>query len=217
MPRPSASLTDFAALRLRATDLVHAHRRTASAALAAVGVILGISAARPQPPASTRVWVASRDLAGGAPLSARDIRLVAVPDGLVPAAALSAARSPVGQVLAAPVRRGEPLTDVRLLSRTLIELGSPDAVAVPVRVSDGPAALALVKAGERVSVIAAADLGTGAAGHAHAVVEDVRVLAVPRHLTNDDAGLLVVAATPRQAAALAALPAADRVSVAVQQ
>ena len=126
-------------------------------------------------------------------------------------------RSPAGEVLAAPVRKGEPLTDVRVISPALIATtGSALNVAVPVRVTDGPAALALVKAGQRIAVIATGDPGTGAAARTHTVVEDVRVLAVPTQLGVDDAGLIIVAVSRRQAAALAAVPAGDRVSVAVR-
>jgi Flp pilus assembly protein CpaB len=149
-------------------------------------------------------------------LHTSDVRLERLPRADVPQHALSSSSSPAGQVLAAPVRRGEPLTDVRLLSAALIADGGPHEVAVPVRVTDGPAALALVKAGEHIAVIAAGDPGTGVAAKTHTVVEDVRVLALPAQLTEDDAGLVIVAATRREAAALAALPPGDRVSVAVQ-
>ncbi|HEX3708206.1 MAG TPA: SAF domain-containing protein [Mycobacteriales bacterium] len=216
MLRPTSSRTDFTSLRARTTDLLHVHRRTVSGGLAALGLVFAVSAARPHPPATTAVWVASHDLAGGGSLHASDVRLEQLPRADVPQHALSSSSSPAGQVLAAPVRRGEPLTDVRLLSAALIADGGPHEVAVPVRVTDGPAALALVKAGEHIAVIAAGDPGTGVAAKTHTVVEDVRVLALPAQLTEDDAGLVIVAATRREAAALAALPPGDRVSVAVQ-
>jgi Flp pilus assembly protein CpaB len=217
MPRPTGPGADLSELRARAADLLHTHRRTASAALAAVGIVFAVTAARPHPPASTSVWVAAHDLLGGAPLSNADVRLETLPKTAVPKGALTDAHSPVGMPLGAPMRRGEPLTDDRVLSTALVTAsGAPSDVAVPVRVTDGPAALALVKAGERIAVITAGDPGTGVATHARTVVEDVRVLAVPTRLTNDDAGLLIVAATPHEARALAALSDDDRVSIAVQ-
>jgi Flp pilus assembly protein CpaB len=217
MPRPATTGIDLAELRLRAADLLHSHRRAVSATLAALGVVFAVSAMRPHPPATTAVWVAARDLGGGAPLRASDVRQEQLPSAAVPAGALPGGRAPVGQLLAAPVRRGEPLTDVRVLSPALLATGGTSRdVAVPVRVTDGPAALALVRAGQRVAVIASGDPGMGAAAPTRTVVEDVRVLAVPTRLTSDEAGLLIVAATPRQAARLAALPAGDRVSVAVR-
>jgi Flp pilus assembly protein CpaB len=203
---------------MKAADVLHAHRRHIAAALAAVAMILGVSALRPHPPASTRVWVAARDLSGGAALGPGDLRSELLPRADVPNDALPAAREPIGVVLGAPVRRGEPLTDVRMLSVNLLAAsGAPDDLAVPVRVTDGPSAVVLVKAGELITVIASGDQGTGVAGPARTVVEDVRVLAVPGHLTDDDSGLIIVAATPRQAAALARISVADRISVAVRR
>jgi Flp pilus assembly protein CpaB len=217
MPQSTGLGTDLADLRARVGDLLHTHRRTVSAVLAALGIVFAVTAARPRPPASTGVWVAAHDLAGGAPLTSADVRLESLPRAAVPSGALTEVHSPVGMALGAPMRRGEPLTDVRVLSTALVTAaGDPRDVAVSVRVTDGAAALALVKAGERVAVIAGGDAGTGVTERARTVVEDVRVLAVPNHLTEDEAGLLIVAATPHQAATLADLATADRVSVAVQ-
>lgn len=216
MMREPRSAGDLYALRSRAADLVQRHRRSAGALLAALAVVLGVSAARPHPPASTRVWVAAHDLPGGSPLKAEDVRAELLPDVDVPDDALPGDHPPVGLLLGAPVRRGEPLTDLRILTINLVSAsGAPDDLAVPVRVTDGPAALALVKPGERISVIATGDPEAGTRGRARIVVEDVRVLAVPDH-TDDSGGLIIVAATAKEAKALANISAGDRVSVAVQ-
>lgn len=173
-----------------------------------------------------RVWVAARDLPGGAPLAAGDIRSEPLPRSDVPAGALQPTASVVGRLLAAPMRRGEPLTDVRLLSPSLLSAtDQPDDVAVPVRVADGPAALALVHAGDLVDVIAAADPGDGGPATSSAVVHDVRVLATPAHdnggsdgtASDETAGLLIVEATNRQAADLAEAASGARLSVAVRR
>ncbi|HVT22382.1 MAG TPA: SAF domain-containing protein [Mycobacteriales bacterium] len=210
--------TDLGALRATLTDAFHRNRRLVTALLAAVAVILAISAVRGRGPDTTRVWVAARDLAGGQPLHRSDLAAEALPRSAVPAGALTARQPPVGVLLGAPVRRGEPLTDVRLLSPALLAaVASPHAVAVPVRVSDGPAALALVSAGQRVTVLAAADPGLGVRARVRTVVGSVRVLAVPAHTSDAGLGLIIVAASPTQAARLAAIPASDRVSVAVRR
>lgn len=204
-------------LSSKASDVLQRHRRTAGAALAAAAVVVGANAARPHPAATTRVWVAARDLSGGAPLSASDVRAEQLPEADVPDDALPADHSPVGLVLGAPVRRGEPLTDLRILTINLVAAsGAADDLAVSVRVSDGPAAMALVKPGERIAVIAAPDSGLATTGTARTVVQDVRVLAVPTHLTDEDSGLVIVAATPAEARALAGISSSDRVSVAVR-
>jgi Flp pilus assembly protein CpaB len=199
-------------------------RRLIVAGLVGVAVICGIDAARPPLVASRQVWVASRDLSGGEPLGAADVRLERMPLTDLPSGALPPERSLTGRLLAAPVRRGEPITDVRLLSPTLLSaLDQPDLVAVPVRVADGPAALAVVRAGDRVNVIAATDPGTGEQGAGSAVVHDVRVLAIPSRMdptaidSSDGGSVLIVAATPHQAAVLAQAAATSRLSIAVRR
>jgi Flp pilus assembly protein CpaB len=201
-------------------------RRLVVAVLVAIAVICGIDAARPAPPATRSVWVAARDLSGGAPLATSDVRLERLPALDVPGGAVSTASAPVGRLLAAPVRRGEPITDVRLLGPSL--LGATDeagAVAVPVRVADGPAAIALVHPGDLVDVIEASDDESGlrASDDGNTVVHDVRVLAIPARQSgtssdgDDDAGLLIVAADPHQANALAQAAVGARLSVAVRR
>ncbi len=200
-------------------------RRLVAAALAGVAVVSGLSAARPTPPPTRAVWVAARDLAGGEPLVRGDVRLESMPVADVPSDALPAAASVTGRLLAAPVRAGEPLTDVRILSPALLAAADlADAVAVPVRVADGAAALALVHAGDLVDVIAAPQPGSGEAPESFVVVHDVRVLAVPPHDdgagdagSGDGGGLLIVAVTERQAAALARAATGDALSIAVRR
>jgi Flp pilus assembly protein CpaB len=179
--------------------------------------VLGVSAARPHAMPTRAVWVAARDLGGGSPLHPGDVRIARFPIGLTPVGALPASRPVVGRMLAAPVRRGEPLTDLRLLSPSLLDaLGAGPDVAVPVRVTDGSATLALVQAGDRVDVIAIADPSAGQSPTAAGVVQDVRVLAVADQTSEDGAGVVIVAATPAQAATLAGIPAGSVVSVALR-
>lgn len=194
------------------------HRRTIGAFLSAVAVVLAVSAARPRPVPTVGVWVAARNLVGGAPLQAADLRLAQLPSSGVPDHAIRAGQSVSGRFLAAPMRRGEPLTDVRLLAPALIATaGGPGALAVPVRVSDASAAIALVQAGDSVDVMAAGDPGSATALPAGPVVQDVRVLSVARPATDDAAGLVVVAANPAQAAAVAAIPPGATVSLALRR
>jgi Flp pilus assembly protein CpaB len=209
---------ELSALRETVTDAFHRNRRMATALLAAAAVMFAISALRGGSPPTVGVWVAAHDLGGGEPLRRSDVALEALPRSVVPAGAITSHAPPVGVMLGAPVRRGEPLTDVRLLSPFLLAAAaSPRALAVPVRVTDGPAALALVTAGERVTVLAASDSGVGGSGHARTVVTAVRVLAVPRHPGEVGQGLIIVAASPRQATQLAQISATDRVTVAVRR
>src|SRR3954452_19155694 len=108
---------------------VLARRRVLAAALAAVAVAAGVQAARPQPPTRAAVLVAAHDLPAGTLLTAHDVRRAAYAPGSVPS---GLADAPVGRTLAAPLRAGEPVTDVRLVGPALTD-GYPGLVAVPVR------------------------------------------------------------------------------------
>jgi Flp pilus assembly protein CpaB len=198
-------------------------RRLTVAALSGLAVVCGLSAVHPPRVPTRNVVIAARDLSGGAPVAADDIRLAPFPANDVPSGALTAEPSVVGRLLAAPMRRGEPMTDLRLLSPALLAATDQSgAVAVPVRLADPAAAAALVHAGDTVDVIAAADPASGSPQAGSVVVHDVRVLATP--VTSDagndggsaGAGLVIVAATARQAAALAQAGSAAQLSVAVR-
>ena len=132
-----------------------------------------------------------------------------LPAGLVPDGALVDAAATVGRLVVGPVRRGEPLTDVRLLGASLLVGGD---VAVPVRVAE-PATAALVGAGDRVDVLAASPEGGTVAS---VVASGLAVLSVPA--LGDDVGegaLLVLAADRPTAARLAAAAVTGRLSVVV--
>lgn len=206
----------------RLSSQLASRRRLVVAILTGIAVVSGLSALRPAPAPTQRVWVAARDLSGCEPLTTSDVRIQPLPTVDLPADALRAGSPVIGRLLAAPMRRGEPLTDVRLLGPALLSAtGEPGDVAVPVRVADGPATLALVHAGDRIDVIAAPDAEAGGRPATFTVVHDVRVLATP---TNDDpsgsgdaAGLLIVAASDHQAATLAEIATGARLSVAVRR
>ena len=196
-------------------------RRLLAALCAAVAVLAAVKALAPGAPHLVAVWAAARDLPGGSPLSSQDLRTVALPADAVPAGALTAGAPVVGRLLAAPVRRGEPLTDVRLLGPSLLTaLPEPGLVAVPVRVADGSAAAALVHPGDVVDVLAVDDQATGgSASRPVTVASAVRVVAVPARAaaSGDAAGLVVVAVDRAQAGALAAASTSARLSLALRR
>jgi pilus assembly protein CpaB len=213
-------VTDVRDLAERAVDTVGGPRRLMSAGLVAIATLAALHAARPAPPATTLVWVAARDLSGGAPLSRTDVRAVRLPLSAAPSGALRDATALVGHLLAAPVRRGEPITDVRLLGQPLLSaLSDPGLVAVPVRVADGSAAAALVRAGDLVDVLAASDPTDGSGAMPVVVARAVRVLAVPgRDVTAGDGGGLVVVAVDRaQAGTLARASVSAHLSLALRR
>jgi Flp pilus assembly protein CpaB len=164
---PALRLTD----RLRPVRrAVLRRRRPIAALLAGLAVAATVHAvAAPEPP-SVPVLVAARDLPAGAELASEDLVTVRFAPGSAPE---QVARDPVGQVLAAPLRRGEPVTDVRLVGPELTA-GEPGLTAVPVRLPD-PGMVALLDVGDRIDLVAS----DPQAGGADVVAADVPVLAIP--------------------------------------
>jgi Flp pilus assembly protein CpaB len=164
----------------------------------------------PTPAATVRVVAAARDLGPGVALTAADVALVDVPRSVAPQGVLTSAAQVVGRAVAGRVRRGEPLTDVRLLGSALVD--DRTMVAAPVRLAD-PATAALLHPGDHVDVLATPTQATGPTAAA-TIAEDLRVLAVPA-ADGTDGALVVLAAPPAVAARLAGAAVASRLSVTV--
>lgn len=130
-----------------------AARRVAAGALVVLAAVIALRS----DPQGDRIdiVVAARDLASGVELTADDVRLenrtaTTVPDGSQPDVG-----AVIGATLAGPARRGEVLTDVRVLSPRLAEsVAGPDARIVPLPLADS-ALLDLVRPGDVVDVLAA--------------------------------------------------------------
>lgn len=150
------------------------HRRLLAGGLALTAVVLGLQAARPSPPATAALIVARHDLPAGAVLSAADLTSVAVPPDAIPAGTV---RRAAGRILATPLHRGEPLTDLRLVGPALTQ-GHPDLVAVPIRLPDAGMA-ALLRVGDRIRLLATDPQGSDAPVAVTTVAEDALVLALP--------------------------------------
>ncbi|XVQ10197.1 SAF domain-containing protein [Spirillospora sp. CA-255316] len=187
------------------------YRRALAAVLAALGTGFALLALQPRAEGGARIPVAARDLPGGTTLRPGDLRTAAVPSGAVPAGVLRP-QAAAGRVLAGPMRRGEPLTDVRLISPGLLGGYGPGTVAAPVRIADA-GSVRLLRRGDRVDVWApppdADGLGPGSHSggpvRARLVVASAPVVAAPggRSETGGKGALVVLAADRSQAAALA--------------
>ena len=192
---------------------VRRHRAVVAGVLTAGAVVTALPALAPPAPPSVRVLAAARDLAPGSPLTAEDLTTVSVPTSLAPEGTLADSAAALGRAVTGAVRRGELLTDVRLLGSGLLQ--GRGLVAAPVRLAD-PATVALLHAGDRVDVLAAPTSTEGASSAAVTVAAGVQVLAVPGGADADaTGGLVVLAATPATAARLAAAAVGARLSVTV--
>lgn len=147
-------------------------RRSLAFVCASGAVLAGLRVVAPPPPDTVAVLVATRDLPAGAVIGRGDVELRHVPPELDPDGVLEA-RQVLGRTVAAPLRRGEAVTDARVVSESLLD-GYPGMVAVPVRIPD-PGAVGLLVVGDRVDVLAA-DPGEGAA---ETVAADAVVIALP--------------------------------------
>jgi Flp pilus assembly protein CpaB len=132
--------------------------RTARARRLAAGllvVLAGVAALRPDATDVQReVAIATRDLSPGTPLTADDVRIenrsaATLPDGAHTDLAI------IGSTLAGPARRGEVLTDARVLGPRLAGLSAGrDARVVPLHLADA-AVLDLIRTGDVVDILGA--------------------------------------------------------------
>jgi Flp pilus assembly protein CpaB len=184
-----------------------------------------LTALAPAPPETVRVLAAARDLASGTVITAEQVTDLALPPDAVPDRALRRREQLVGQVLAAPVRRGETMTDLRLVGPSLVAAFGDHLVAAPVRIADA-ATVALVAPGDVIDVLAAAapDVATGSTSStARVVAAGVPVLVVPQEKGSEFGGggvesgaLVVVAADDVVAARLASAAVTSRLSVVIR-
>jgi Flp pilus assembly protein CpaB len=146
-----------------------------------LGGVLALQPASAADAPSSPTVVSAHDIAAGSVLSAADVRIESVPDGVRAVGSLATTAAVQGHVLAGAARAGEPITDARLvsLSPNVPTPGDPGRSIVPIRVAD-PAVGDLLHPGTRVDVITAGDGG-------HQVLAD---LATVTAVTNPTAGSL---------------------------
>lgn len=177
--------------------------------------MLAVTPARPAPadateePPRTDVLVAAHDLAAGRIIAAEDLRPAARTTTELPEGVLTASADVTGRVITGAVRRGEIITDLRLLGPGLSAGLGPGVVASPIRLIDLEVA-ALLRPGDRVDILAA----TVDAAMAVVVAERALVLAVPLAESGsanmvEPLGLVVVAVAQDTAARLAAAAASS--------
>lgn len=197
--------------RLRRRILLR--RRWLAALAAGVAVFAAVSGATSPPPRTVAVWTASRDLPAGTVLATDDLRQVGFAPGSVPAHALRSPRPVLGRTLTGPVGRGQPVSALDVV-RPGMARDYPGRVAVPVRITD-PAVAALLRVGDRISLVAAdpADPGAGST----TLASDAAVVTLPAPVEDASASglpgrLVVVAVAPEEADAVATATASSFVT-----
>jgi Flp pilus assembly protein CpaB len=153
-----------------------AARRVAAGALV---ILAAVVALRSDPQGDrAEIVVAARDLSPGVELTADDVRLENRTAATVPDGSQSDVDAVIGATLAGPARRGEVLTDVRVLGPRLAESAAgPDARIVPLPLADS-ALLDLVRPGDVVDVLAAVTTDDGADARPRLVATDAVVVLV---------------------------------------
>jgi pilus assembly protein CpaB len=208
--------------------MIGRHRRWVSAGLFGIAVAVAVSTLAPRPVAGEFVVTAGRDLQPGATLTSSDLRQVRFTNAQLPAGAITEPGAAIGHQLGSAMRRGEPLTDVRLDDAGALASPGNGLVATPVRLADTRAA-ELLQPGMRIDVLAASSSSSalaapGASAEPAAVVaHEVTVVAVPSTTgsggsagdvdpLDQDGALVVLATTPEQARMLAQAQVSDRLS-----
>lgn len=182
--------------RLRAVrHQLRRRRRLIAAALAAAATLVALRTLAPPPATTVDVLVAAHDLPSGTRLGEDDLVVRAFPSELAPPRAATAA---LGRVLAAPISRGEVVTDVRVVGPGLAQ-AQPGETVLPVRLPDA-GMVTLLRAGDEIDLVAT-DPGTS---DSTVVAHDVTVLATPTDAPDGPAGgsggaLVVVGASAEEA------------------
>jgi pilus assembly protein CpaB len=136
-------------------------------------VLTGMSAAAPNGPPTTTVVRAMTQLPGGARLSSAELQVDQVVAADAPAGAVNDPAGLVGRTLAAPVAKGQIMTELAVTSAR--DPAGRGRVLAPLRLADAEV-VALLRAGDVVDVLAA----DAQSEQAYVAGRGVRVVSVPQ-------------------------------------
>ncbi|TLM75823.1 Flp pilus assembly protein CpaB [Pseudarthrobacter sp. NamB4] len=195
---------------VRLSAWLNRNSRLAAAVLLSAAAAITVHQLTPAPVHTVSAVAAARDLPAGAAMTPADLAAVQVSPGMVAEGFLQQPAQAAGKQLAAPLRKGQLLTDAQLLGPGLLAGSPPGSAAVPLRLAD-PSSIQLVSPGQLVNVVL-----TAANGFDQQQPPEVLASAVPVLWTASQGGqggqwlgtaetdgLIVVAANPEQAARLA--------------
>ena len=140
--------------------------------------------------------VAAHDLASGTVLAADDLRRTRLPEASAPAHSVRQVDDAVGHSVAGPMRRGEVVTDRRVVDADRMSGFPADAVLATVRLADADS-LSNLRVGDHVDVMAV-DPDGGA--KTEVVARSVEIVTLPP--SGDDSGGVPVAVATTEDSAL---------------
>ncbi|MFD0045918.1 Flp pilus assembly protein CpaB [Pseudarthrobacter scleromae] len=186
------------------------NRRLAVALLLCAAAAITVHQLTPAPVYTVTALTAARDLPAGAALSEADLAAAQVPPGMMASGFLKEPGEAAGKQLAAPLRKGQLLTDAQLVGPGLLAGTPPGSAAVPLRMAD-PSSIQLVSPGQLVDVVLTSANGFDQQDPPQILASGVPVLWTSGQGgqtgqwlgTAETDGLIVVAATAEQAARLA--------------
>ena len=174
--------------------LVLRHRRPLAALFAGLAVLLALGALRAEPPGRA-VVVAARDLASATVLDDDDVRRATLPESAAPAHSTHRIADVVGRTVAGPMRRGEVITDRRVVRADRMSGFPAGTVLATLRLADADA-LSSLGIGDRVDVVAVDPEG---GGDTEVVARGVEIVTMPR-VDDASGGVPVGVATTEDAA-----------------
>lgn len=197
-------------LRARCAYWLNRNRRLAAALLLCAAAALAVQQLTPAPVSTVSALAVARDLPAGTAVTSTDLVRVQVPPGMVADGFLQEGGAATGKQLAAPMRKGQLLTDAQLLGPGLLAGTPPGSAAVPLRMADA-ASIQLVSPGQLVNVVLTSANGFDQQGPSEVLAAAVPVLWTSNNGsqsgqwlgTAETDGLIVVAANAEQSSRLA--------------
>lgn len=183
-------------------------RRLLAAGFAGLAVFFALAAMKPTT-AGGPVVVTRHDLVSGSVLTAADLRTVSLPTARRPSHASASTAALIGRRLAGPMRRGEIVTDYRLLQPGLLAGYDDDLVLSTVRIADATQ-LSSVKVGDHVNVIGSDPQGESGSS---VIARRAVVISLPRTAGEDNSPAVAVAVPEKVGLALATAALDARLSV----
>jgi Flp pilus assembly protein CpaB len=192
------------------------YRRPLAAGLAALAVASALSALAPESTPTVPVVVAVRDVPTGGILDDSSLKVSPMAARALPPGVFGSIDEVRGSQLAVPAAAGAPITATSLVGPGLLTGAAPGTVAVPVRPSDADVGN-LLAPGQLVDVVLSEGNGYEREVRSRVIASAVPVLWVPEGDggswvgSGGESGLVVVAASQAESAALAAAPSRGRV------